>query len=83
MRHTLSAAAFVPFEATPLEQRAALAIRWIIKQEQETGRRAGLITPQMKDYGEPIESFKRGRAHSSLQSPKSFGDGPVLVFAPA
>lgn len=70
----------MPWDATPLEQRAELAIRWIVGQERASGRRAGLITPRMTDYRGPIETFKRGRAHSSLRSPKPIGDGPVLVY---
>jgi hypothetical protein len=80
MRNNLTAAALVPFDATPLQERAELAIRWIVDQERKVGRRAGLITPQMDDYDEPIETFKRGRDHSSIRSPKSFGNGPVLVY---
>jgi hypothetical protein len=80
MQQLLSAAAFVPFDDTPLDERSTLAIRWILDRERETGRRAGLIVPLMRDYGEPIESFERGRPSSSPKSSKSFGSGPVLVF---
>jgi len=80
MQQLLPAAAYVPFDDTSLDERATLAIRWILEREQETGRRAGLIVAWMHDYVEPVELFKRGRPYSSPKSSKSFGSGPVLVF---
>ncbi len=77
----LTAAAIVPFDDTPLDERSALAIRWVLERERESGRQAGLITAQMDRFGPPLEAFKRDHPYSSLRSPKPFGSGPVLVHA--
>jgi hypothetical protein len=73
--------AFVPFDGTPFDQRAALAIRWIVQRERESGHTASLILPDKIDYPEPIRSFKSGRPWSSLRSRKALGIGPVLVMS--
>ena len=75
------ATAFVPFDGTPFDQRADLAIRWIVETERESGHTARLILPDKIDYPDPIRSFKSRRPWSSLRSRKALGIGPVLVMS--
>ena len=72
--------AFAHFVGIPFDQRAALAIRWIVERERESGLTARLILPDKIDYPEPIRSFKSRRPWSSLRSRKELGIGPRLVI---
>lgn len=70
--------AFVP-AAGQLDERFLLAVRWIERLEDTTGRRAGLVTPHAGRQGNLVENFKKGRRSTSVKTGGDIGDGPVLV----